>query len=75
MLICWASGDSFKNLYYLKTLVPLQLLLCGLFQLATDAILIGQYLYYTYIIEKKETKWTIIENNVIEFGDDESDKI
>jgi len=75
MLICWASGDSFKNLYYLKTLVPLQLLLCGLFQLATDAILIGQYLYYTYIIEKKEIKWEVIENNVIEFGDDESEKI
>jgi uncharacterized protein with PQ loop repeat len=49
MLITWAMGDSFKTFYFLQTKAPLQMLICGLFQLSMDCVLLGQILLYTYI--------------------------
>lgn len=69
MLICWACGDSFKTLYYLETMVPLQFLVCGIFQLTLDMILLAQYLYYTYIVLKK-VKEKCYEDNKLEFGEE-----
>jgi uncharacterized protein with PQ loop repeat len=49
MLFTWALGDSFKTFYFLQTKAPLQMLICGLFQLTMDCVLLGQLLIYTYI--------------------------
>jgi hypothetical protein len=61
MLFTWALGDSFKTFYFLQTKAPLQMLVCGLFQLSMDCVLLGQLLLYTYIcpeieLEKPSTR-------------------
>ena len=47
MLITWALGDSFKSIYFFKTSAPFQLLLCGVFQLFIDFVLVGQLILYS----------------------------
>jgi uncharacterized protein with PQ loop repeat len=73
MLITWAFGDSFKTLYFFKTLAPLQLLLCGLFQITMDLVLLGQLIYYSYNfpkIEGEHLKKGDDIDNMLDFGDD-----
>ena len=47
----WVSGDIFKLGYFFMRDTPIQLILCGIFQLTTDIILIAQIVYYR--IKKK----------------------
>ncbi len=73
MLMTWAIGDSLKTLYFLKTLAPLQLLLVGIIQITSDLILLGQLIYYSYLIPKidvKNLKKGDDIDNMLDFGDD-----
>lgn len=47
MVFTWMFGDTFKAYYYHSTNAPLQLFLCGVFQLAIDLVIIGQIAYYS----------------------------
>jgi hypothetical protein len=49
LLFCWVSGDIFKVSYFFCRETPIQLILCGIFQLTTDIILSLQIIYYRYI--------------------------
>jgi hypothetical protein len=46
VLLSWLGGDLFKTGYYYMTEAPLQFLLCGLFQLTMDFVIIGQTMTY-----------------------------
>ena len=48
LIFCWVSGDIFKVSYFFCRDTPIQLILCGLFQLTTDIILSMQIIYYRY---------------------------
>jgi hypothetical protein len=49
LLFFWVSGDIFKVSYFFCRETPIQLILCGIFQLTTDIILSLQIIYYRYI--------------------------
>ena len=54
MISFWLSGDVFKVSYYFCRDTPIQLILCGIFQLITDIILTSQIFYYRYFYPMKE---------------------
>jgi hypothetical protein len=56
LLMNWTLGDVFKTYYFIQTNSPMQMVLCGVFQLAIDFLLILQLIYYTYISPKTTKK-------------------
>ena len=46
LIFGWACGDIFKVTYYCSRNTPIQLIVCALFQLSTDFIVIYQIYYY-----------------------------
>lgn len=49
MILTWVFGDTFKTYYYYNTLAPVQLIICGFFQLTVDFLLILQLTFYDSI--------------------------
>ena len=56
MVFTWLIGDIFKTGYYIYTLSPKQLVVCGFFQVSLDITLTSQVFYYNSKIGKKEMK-------------------
>ena len=52
LIFCWAFGDAFKTAFAVARGVPVQFVLCGVFQLAMDAVLLWQI--YVMFPTKKE---------------------
>ena len=52
LIICWAFGDAFKTVLALSRTAPIQFVLCGVFQLTMDGILLWQI--YVLYPDKKE---------------------
>ena len=48
LIFLWVSGDIFKVSYFFCRDTPIQLILCGIFQLTTDIFLSLQIIYYRY---------------------------
>ena len=46
LIIGWLCGDIFKVSYYCSRNTPIQLIVCAIFQLSTDFIVIYQIYYY-----------------------------
>jgi len=46
MVLTWLSGDIFKSVYYVKTNMPLQLIICTFFQLSVNLSILGQIIFY-----------------------------
>lgn len=46
LIFGWLSGDIFKVSYYCSRNTPIQLIICAIFQLSTDFIVIYQIYYY-----------------------------
>ena len=46
LIFGWLSGDIFKVSYYCSRNTPIQLIICAIFQLSTDFIVIYQIFYY-----------------------------
>ena len=70
----WICGDIFKVGYFVFRDTPIQLILCAIFQLTSDIILIGQIFYYRYIKKNKNEKYDKNKfdnkaNNMIEIYD------
>ncbi len=70
----WICGDIFKIGYFFFRDTPIQLILCAIFQLTSDIILIGQIFYYRYIKKNKNEKYDKNKfdnkaNNMIEIYD------
>ena len=70
----WICGDIFKVGYFFFRDTPIQLILCAIFQLTSDIILIGQIFYYRYIKKNKNEKFDKNKfdnkaNNMIEIYD------
>ena len=70
----WICGDIFKIGYFFSRDTPIQLILCAIFQLTSDIILIGQIFYYRYIKKNKNEKYDKNKfdnkaNNMIEIYD------
>ena len=52
LIATWILGDTIKTIYFVKTNSPLQLIICGLFQITMDAIIVLQmYCYYKPVKE------------------------
>jgi uncharacterized protein with PQ loop repeat len=56
MIASWLLGDFIKTIYFFKTNSPLQLILCGLFQITIDSIIVIQMLCYYKSTEHREYK-------------------
>ena len=70
----WICGDIFKVGYFFFRDTPIQLILCAIFQLTTDIILIMQIFYYRYIKKNKneindENEFEPKSNNLSEIYD------
>jgi hypothetical protein len=52
LIFGWLSGDIFKVSYYCSRNTPVQLIVCALFQLSTDFIVIYQIYYYNRIYKE-----------------------
>ena len=74
LIFWWLSGDIFKVSYFFCRDTPIQLIVCGIFQLTTDIILSSQIVYYRYFctigkvnninnFEKEENKGDEINNS------------
>lgn len=46
VLATWFFGDAFKTFYYITTAAPVQFLVCGIFQLCMDAVIVLEYLVF-----------------------------
>jgi hypothetical protein len=46
LILNWTAGDVFKTYYFLSTGAPFQFVLCGLVQLAVDALIVVQMWVY-----------------------------
>ena len=56
MIGTWILGDSFKIIYFIATKAPIQLTLCGCFQLTVNFIIAGQIIYYSRFKNSSPTK-------------------
>ena len=67
LIFGWLCGDIFKVYYYCRRNTPIQLIICAIFQLSTDFVVVYQIWYYkqyykvTHYQFKKNFK--ILENN------------
>lgn len=46
MIFIWLSGDTMKTLYFSKFKAPIQFIVCGIFQMIVDTVIIFQINYY-----------------------------
>ena len=66
LILGWILGDLFKVIYFFFRDTPIQLILCAIFQLTTDFILISQIFYYRKINKKNKEK----NDNELDFEKD-----
>lgn len=53
----WIAGDFFKTMYFIVLSVPYQFVMCGVFQLLCDAIVVSQIMMYSpYVIDNQLIK-------------------
>jgi uncharacterized protein with PQ loop repeat len=80
MIIMWFCGDSFKTIYYYYSNSPIQLIVCGTFQIFLDVVVLYQLWYYSKKInddgniKKMEVNFgnnNESENNILMKDDDE----
>jgi hypothetical protein len=57
LIFGWLSGDIFKVSYYCSRNTPIQLIVCAIFQLSTDFIVIYQIYYYNHLYEENIEKF------------------
>ena len=57
LIFGWLSGDIFKVSYYCSRNTPIQLVICAIFQLSTDFIVIYQIYYYNQQLQKNIDKF------------------
>ena len=66
----WLFGDIIKTFYFLRTFAPLQLVLCGIFQIIIDIVVIFQIFIYEQSVElpisnleiNKDEEFTLKDN-------------
>ncbi|KAL7715221.1 Solute carrier family 66 member 2 [Entamoeba marina] len=46
-LVGWVLGDTFKTVYFVSLQVPIQFIMCGVFQLICDAVIFAQIAIYS----------------------------
>jgi len=46
LILSWFLGDTTKIYYYVAKSQPFQFVVCGVLQLATDVIILGQMYFY-----------------------------
>ena len=57
LIFGWLSGDIFKVSYYCSRNTPIQLVICAIFQLSTDFIVIYQIYYYNQQLQENIDKF------------------
>ncbi|KAL7716214.1 PQ loop repeat protein [Entamoeba marina] len=56
-LVGWVLGDTFKTVYFVSLQVPIQFIMCGVFQLICDAVIFAQIAIYSpHVFMKKKVE-------------------
>lgn len=72
MILCWFAGDAFKTLYYVLDKAPIQLVVCALFQLVVDCLILMQIWFYN---KPSTSKPILADEMVVKINKYETDKV
>lgn len=67
LIFGWLCGDIFKVSYYCSRDTPIQLIVCAIFQLSTDFVVVWQVWYYRDYINYEYDRFNDIKSNFLRF--------